>query len=105
MKRLLTSLLLAAAACTVSAQGRIETFTIQSDILGCEKSCSVYLPEGYDNSTNDYPVLYLLHRAGGHRGDGAEEGSMATIAGKAIATGRALPVVVVMPDESGTGHN
>ena len=40
MKRLLTTLLLAAAAWTAPAQGRIETFTLRSDILGCEKSCS-----------------------------------------------------------------
>ena len=60
MKRLLTTLLLAAAAWTAPAQGRIETFTLRSDILGCEKSCSVYLPEGYDDTTDDYPVLYLL---------------------------------------------
>ncbi len=62
MKRLLTTLLLAAAAWTAPAQGRIETFTLRSDILGCEKSCSVYLPEGYDDTTDDYPVLYLLHQ-------------------------------------------
>lgn len=105
MKRLLTTLLLAAAACTVSAQGRIETFTIQSDILGCEKSCSVYLPEGYDNSTNDYPVLYLLHGASGYHGDWAEKGNMARITDEAIAAGMALPMIVVMPDASGTGPN
>ncbi len=65
MKRLLTTLLLGFAAFTAAAQGRIETFTLESDILGCEKSCSVYLPEGYDDTTRDYPVLYLLHGASG----------------------------------------
>ena len=105
MKRLLTTLLLGFAAFTAAAQGRIETFTLESDILGCEKSCSVYLPEGYDDTTRDYPVLYLLHGASGYHGDWSEKGNMARITDEAIAAGMALPMIVIMPDASGTGPN
>ena len=68
------------------------------------KSCTVYLPDGYDrDTTRRYPVLYLLHGASGYHGDWVEKGNMYQIAEEAIAAGRALPMVVVMPDASGTG--
>jgi len=37
-----------------------ETRNINSDILEQEREVIVYLPIGYENGTNDYPVLYLL---------------------------------------------
>ncbi len=37
-----------------------ETTTIQSTILGEERELLIYLPAGYENSTQNYPVLYLL---------------------------------------------
>ena len=50
-----------AAALTAGAQSRTEVYTLPSKILGVEKSCTVYLPDGYDRSGESYPVLYLLH--------------------------------------------
>lgn len=103
MKRLLT-LLLTVAAMAATAGGHIETFTLRSEILQSGKSCTVYLPDGYDrDTTRRYPVLYLLHGASGYHGDWVEKGNMYQIAEEAIAAGRALPMVVVMPDASGTG--
>ena len=37
-----------------------ETSTIQSEILGEERSLMVHLPDGYAASQTSYPVLYLL---------------------------------------------
>ena len=105
MKRLLTLLAACIAACAATAQSRIETFTFRSALLGAEKTCSVYLPAGYDDSGRSYPVLYLLHGASGYHGDWAEKGNMRQIADEAIAAGTALPMIVVMPDASGTGEN
>lgn len=105
MKRLLTLLTACIAACAATAQSRIETFTFRSALLGAEKTCSVYLPAGYDDSGRSYPVLYLLHGASGYHGDWAEKGNMRQIADEAIAAGTALPMIVVMPDASGTGEN
>ena len=67
MKRTLLLPLLTLLCTTLAAQGqsRIETFTVPSTILGTEKTCTVYLPAGYDASTEQYPVLYLLHGAYG----------------------------------------
>ena len=103
MKRLLTLLAACIAACAATAQSRIETFTFRSALLGAEKTCSVYLPAGYDDSGRSYPVLYLLHGASGYHGDWAEKGNMRQIADEAIAAGTALPMIVVMPDASGEG--
>ena len=66
MKKLLTTALLAlTAALTAGAQSRTEVYTFPSEVLGAEKSCTVYLPDGYDRSQESYPVLYLLHGASG----------------------------------------
>ena len=51
MKKLLTTALLAlTAALTAGAQSRTEVYTFPSEVLGAEKSCTVYLPDGYDRS-------------------------------------------------------
>ena len=45
----------------VQAQSQVKQFTVKSKILGVEKMYSVYLPDGYEKSGKNYPVLYLLH--------------------------------------------
>ena len=37
-----------------------ETVTIKSEILDQERQMLVYLPDGYEEATTEYPVLYLL---------------------------------------------
>ena len=64
-KTLVTALLALTAALTAGAQSRTEVYTFPSEVLGAEKSCTVYLPDGYDRSQESYPVLYLLHGASG----------------------------------------
>lgn len=106
MKRLLTTTLLAlAAAATAATQSRIETFTLHSEILNADKTCTVYLPDGYDRSEQDYPVLYLLHGASDTHTAWVEKGNMRQIADEAFAAGTARAMIVVMPDASGEGPN
>lgn len=103
MKRILLSTLAALAVVVVAAQGRVEEFAVKSDILGVEKKCTVYLPEGYDSTQKSYPVLYLLHGAKGCHSDWTKKGMARRIADESIAEGTALPMVIVMPDASGEG--
>lgn len=104
MKKLLTTALLAlTAALTAGAQSRTEVYTFPSEVLGAEKSCTVYLPDGYDRSQESYPVLYLLHGASGCHTDWTQKGDLRRIADEAIAAGMARPMIVVMPDASGEG--
>lgn len=105
MIRLLTTLLLLTAAATAAAQSRIETFTLHSEILNADKTCSVYLPDGFDRSGESYPVLYLLHGASDTHTAWKEKGNMRQIADEAIASGAARKMIIVMPDASGEGPN
>lgn len=107
MKRTLLLPLLTLLCTTLAAQGqsRIETFTVPSTILGTEKTCTVYLPAGYDASTEQYPVLYLLHGAYGCHTDWTRLGDVQRIADDAIAQGMASRMIIVMPDAAGEGEN
>lgn len=44
-KPLITALFALTAALTAGAQSRTEVYTFRSEVLGAEKSCTVYLPE------------------------------------------------------------
>ncbi len=106
MKRLLTFAAVLCAAAPLPAQSRLETLTLHSTILNADKTCTVYLPDGYDrDTTRRYPVLYLLHGASGCHTDWSVKGNMRQIADEAIASGVARPMVIVMPDASGEGEN
>lgn len=89
----------------VLAQGgstsRLETDRINSGILNTEKEFIVYLPVGYDDSQQRYPVLYLLHGAGDTYAGWTQKGNAKNIADRLIAEGMALPMIIVMPDASG----
>lgn len=74
---------------------------MSSDVLGVTKDFSVYLPAGYESSTERYPVVYLLHPAGGTHEVWITMGDMPLIADDALRSGMALPMIVVMPDASG----
>jgi S-formylglutathione hydrolase FrmB len=76
---------------------------MHSAILGADKPFTVYLPEGYENSGRRYPALYLLHGAWGNNTDWTAKGNAKTIADEAIASGAALPMIIVMPDARGEG--
>lgn len=102
MKRLLSLLFAFAAVCTALAQSRTEEFRVESTVLGCEKVCTVYLPDGYDSSKENYPVLFLLHGAGGTHTDWLKKGSMRQIADELFAEGKARPMIVIMPDAAGS---
>lgn len=88
-----------------SQQGRIEQGKIFSSILKTEKEYSIYLPPNYDSSTVKYPVLYLLHGAWGEHRDWATRGNISYLTDKTIKEGKSLPMIIVMPDASGTREN
>lgn len=106
MKKVLLLAALLGSAWQLAAQSRTEEFTMESALLGCAKSCSVYLPDGYDaDTTRHYPVLYLLHGASDTHTAWLQRGNLQQIADEAIAGGTALPMVIVMPDASGEDEN
>ncbi len=71
---------------------------LESKVLGQTTHYSIYLPEGYETSTLDYPVLYLLHGGGDNWKDWLLKGQAAAIADETIASGEAPAMIIVMPD-------
>jgi len=63
----------------------------------------VYLPVGYQtDTTKKYPVLYLLHGGGGDEDAWTVMGRATIIMDNLIASGKALPMIVVMPNGNAT---
>ncbi|MBP5486710.1 MAG: esterase [Bacteroidales bacterium] len=70
-----------------------------SKILGYSRRLSVYTPYGYEaNPKKKYPVLYLLHGAGGDEEAWISMGRAAQIMDNLIEKGLAEPMIVVMPN-------
>lgn len=66
--------------------------------LEMDRKLSIYTPPGYEESSEQYPVLYLLHGAGGDEEAWLELGRTAQIMDNLIAQGKAIPMIVVMPN-------
>ena len=83
--------------------GTLSKVWYPSPKLGMERRrMTVYTPAGYeDNTTKRYPVLYLLHGAGGDENAWSELGRAAQILDNLIAQGKAEPMIVVMPNGNG----
>jgi enterochelin esterase-like enzyme len=58
----------------------------------------IYTPPGYTQSTEKYPVLYLLHGGGEDQRGWATQGKTGLILDNLIAEGKAKPMVIVMMD-------
>ena len=70
-----------------------------SKILGINRRLTVYTPYGYEtNPKAKYPVLYLLHGAGGDEEAWSSMGRTAQILDNLIQKGLAKPMIVVMPN-------
>lgn len=75
-----------------------DNLSMTSEILDMERKYAVYLPPDYTTSERHYPVLYLLHGAGDDQTGWVQFGEVRHIADKAIAEGKATPMVIIMPD-------
>ena len=80
-------------------RGTISHPWYDSKILGINRRLTVYTPYGYEaNPKAKYPVLYLLHGAGGDEEAWSSMGRTAQILDNLIAKGLATPMIVVMPN-------
>lgn len=75
--------------------GNLSKVWYDSPTLKLKRRLTVYTPAGYEKGKN-YPVLYLLHGAGGDENAWSELGRAAQIMDNLIATGKAKPMLVVM---------
>ena len=82
--------------------GTVSKVWYPSPTLGMERRrMTVYTPAGYEDSNKQYPVLYLLHGAGGDENAWSELGRAIQIFDNLIAQGKAEPMIVVMPNGNG----
>ena len=80
-------------------RGTVSNPWYDSKILGINRRLTVYTPYGYEaNPKAKYPVLYLLHGAGGDEEAWSSMGRTAQILDNLIAKGLAEPMIVVMPN-------
>lgn len=78
--------------------GTITKVWYNSDQAQMDRRLTIYLPAGYEQGKGKYPVLYLLHGSGGDENAWSELGRTPQILDNLIAEGKAVPMIVVMPN-------
>ena len=79
--------------------GTVQSVWYPSPTLGLSsRRMTVYTPPGYEANSQKYPVLYLLHGAGGDEDAWMTMGRANIIMDNLIASGKAKPMIVVMPN-------
>lgn len=77
--------------------GALARVTYRSASLGQFRRMHVYTPPGYETGTASYPVFYLLHGAGDSDDAWTSVGRANFILDSLITSGKAVPMIVVMP--------
>lgn len=77
--------------------GAVASLTYYSKTLEKFRRLHVYTPPGYELGAGKYPVFYLLHGASDSDNSWSTVGRASFILDNLIATGKAKPMVVVMP--------
>lgn len=83
-------------------RGNLSQVWYESPTLGMTRRMFIYTPYGYENGTTKYPVLYLLHGAGGDEDAWSTMGRTCQIMDNLIEKGLAKPMLVVMPNGNPT---
>ncbi|WP_137919220.1 alpha/beta hydrolase-fold protein [Hydrogenophaga sp. 2FB] len=89
--------MIAITASTSVLSSELFVSKIPSKALSREYRFSVYLPDGYANSTLRYPVLYLLHGGNNDENSWAVKGNIQAIVDGMVARREIPPMIVVMP--------
>ncbi len=76
--------------------GSVKRCWYDSPTLGNSRRMTIYTPAGYEQGKEKYPVLYLLHGAGGDEEAWMTLGRTSQILDNLIAQGKCRPMIVVM---------
>jgi enterochelin esterase-like enzyme len=87
-----------------SQRGNLNQVWYDSPTLGMTRRMFVYTPYGYADSKDKYPVLYLLHGAGGDEDAWSTMGRACQILDNLIEKGLAKPMICVMPNGNPTQY-
>ncbi len=80
------------------AHGTMRDETYYSTTLGKNRRVLVYTPPNYERSPAPLPVLYLYHGFWDTRYSWVTEGRLAQILDNLLAEGKAVPMIVVVPE-------
>jgi enterochelin esterase-like enzyme len=80
------------------AHGTIRDETYYSTVLAKNRRVLVYTPPSYGHSNAAFPVLYLYHGFFDTRYSWVTEGRLAQILDNLLTEGKAVPMVVVVPE-------
>ena len=83
-----------------AVQGSLQAVTFIGPVTGQSISFSLYLPPGYNASTNRYPLIIHLHGIGGTH-HGAQTNLVPQSLEAAVAAGIIQPCIVAFPDGYG----
>jgi enterochelin esterase-like enzyme len=98
-KLLLAAIYLMLPALLMAQTGKVyDKLSVTSKILKGERKFAIYLPPGYEDSNRSYPALYLLHGSGDDQTGWVQFGEVLNITDRAIAEGKATPMIIIMPD-------
>jgi len=78
--------------------GAVAEVFYASSVLKRTRRMHVYTPPGYESGSKKYPVFYLLHGAGDTDDAWTGVGRAGFILDNLIASGKAVPMIVVMPN-------
>ena len=79
------------------SRGKLEMIDYDSKTVGAKRKMQVYTPPGYSKDKK-YPVLYLLHGIGGDETEWERFAHPNVLLDNLIAEGKAVPMIVVMPN-------
>lgn len=85
-------------------RGNLNQVWYESPTLEMTRRLFVYTPYGYADSKEKYPVLYLLHGAGGDEDAWSTMGRACQILDNLIEKGLAKPMICVMPNGNPTQY-
>ena len=81
--------------------GSVNIHTYRSTAQNRQRGLYVYIPaEYYGPDSRRYPVLYLFHGGGGAESDWSRNGRAGVILDNLIAQKKALPMILVMPNNN-----
>jgi enterochelin esterase-like enzyme len=103
MKRffLYALLLIGALFSALASASEVVTETFKSEAIARDYKYTVYLPDAYKAGEQRFPILYLLHGAGGDENEWVAKGGLRETMDALIARRLIQPMVVVMPGHTG----
>lgn len=83
---------------TAKYHGKLTKAWYNSTAYGIQRRISIYTPYGYEESKEEYPVLYLQHGGGGDEDAWPTQGRACEIMDYMIENNLCKPMIVVMPN-------